>query len=225
MLRALIAITFATAGTAQAFAQLAVNPAIMTFQGEKNARQDIYVANTSTRTQYLQISASRIVEPGVYPETYFESPNPAEVGLLVAPRRITLQPGEERVVRVILLDTELESDKAWRVHIEPTIGDIESDRSVAVTLLAFKALIIARPASPVSEIVSQRDGRTLRLTNTGNSNVVLFDGEQCPGNEQPCQRIKGKRLWPGLQWTTELPTDAPVTFKLRDTGEDRSMEF
>lgn len=225
MLRALIVIALAALGIAQACAQLSVNPAIMAFEGAENTRQDIKVANTSDRTQYLQISAARILEPGTYPETYFESPDPKNVGLLVAPRRIALKPGEERVVRIILLDTEIQTDKAWRVHIEPTIGDIESDRSVAITLLAFKALVIARPEKPITEIVSARDGRTLTLTNTGNSNVILFDGEQCAGGDEPCQRVNGKRLWPGLEWTTELPADAPVTFKLRDAGDDRSMEF
>lgn len=225
MLRRLIFIVFAIFCAAQTSAQLSVNPAILSFEGSENKRQDIKVANTSARTQYLQISAARIHEPGTYPETYFESPDPDEVGLLVAPRRIALKPGEERVVRVILLESDLKTDKAWRVHIEPTIGNIEADQSVAVTLLAFKALVIARPETPMTEIVSERDGRTLSLTNIGNSNVILFDGKQCADGDTPCQHVTGKRLWPGLEWTTELPADAPVTFKLRDTGEDRSMEF
>jgi P pilus assembly chaperone PapD len=208
-----------------AAAQLTANPAIMSFNGTENTRQDIKIGNTSSRTQYLKISAARILEPGVNPETYFESPDPDEVGLLVAPRRIALQPGEERIVRVILLEDEIETDKAWRVHIQPTIGDIEADRNVAVTLLAFKALVFARPDNPTTEIVGGRDGKTLTLTNVGTSNVVLFNGEQCPGNDEPCQRVTGKRLWPGLEWTTELPADAPVTFELRDTGEDRSIKF
>ena len=210
---------------APAAAQLTANPAIMSFQGTENTRKDIKIGNTSSRTQYLNVSAMRIIEPGAHPETYFESPNPEEVGLLVAPRRIVLQPGEERVIRVILLDDEIETDKAWRVHIEPTIGKIDADTSVAVTLLAFKALVFARPEDPTTNIVGARDGTTLTLTNTGTSNVVLFDGEQCPGDGAPCQRVTGKRLWPGLEWTTELPIDAPVTFQLRDAGEDRSMQF
>ena len=225
MLRGLIVTAFAMIGVAQASAQLSVNPAILSFEGAETTRKDIKVANTSARTQYLEISAARIHEPGTYPETYFESPHPDKVGLLVAPRRIALKPGEERVVRVILLDTALEADKAWRVHIKPTIGNIETDRSGAVTLLAFKALVIARPDTPMTKIVSERDGRTLTLTNIGNSNVILFDGQQCADGDTLCQHVAGKRLWPGLEWRTELPTDAPVTFTLRDTGEDRSMEF
>jgi P pilus assembly chaperone PapD len=217
-------ILVAAAMALPATAQLTANPAILSFQGTENTRKDIKVTNTSSRPQYLRISAARILEPGAQPEEYFESPNPEEVGLLVAPRRIALQPGEERVIRVILLEDEVETDKAWRVHIEPTIGDIETDRSVAVTLLAFKALVFARPPEPVTNLVGGRDGQTLTLTNQGNSNVVLFDGQQCL-DPDACQRVTGKRLWPGSVWTTELPEDAPVSFKLRDAGIERTVEY
>lgn len=214
-----------TAVIDQANAQLSVDPAIITFESNDDARKDIKVRNTGTRTQYFQISAARILEPGIYPETYVESPNPEKVGLLVAPRRIVLQPNEERVVRVILLEEVEDWDKAWRVHIEPTIGDIETDKAVAVTLLAFKALIIARPENPTTEIVGTRNGRKLTLVNQGNSNVVLTDGQQCPADNTPCHSVRGTRLWPGLEWTIDLPSDAAVTFMARGIGEEQTVEF
>ena len=224
MTRLLALIIAATTLAWPAAAQLTANPAILSFQGTDNTRKDIKVGNTSSRVQYLDISAARITEPGAHPEEYYESPIPEEVGLLVAPRRIALQPGEERVIRVIMLEKELDRDNARRVQIKPTIGEIAADTSVAVTLLGFKALVFARPEEPSTDLVGGRDGQTLTLTNTGNSNVVLFDGQQCAAAED-CQRITAKRLWPGMEWTTELPGEGPVTFKLRDTGEERTVEF
>lgn len=220
-----------------AFANLTADPIILSFAGTEDARKDIKVGNSSNRPQYLEISVSRITELGIFPETYFDSADPAEVGLLVAPRRIVLQPGEEKVIRVILLDREIETDKAWRVNISPVIGDINADKSVAVTMIGFKALVFARPDEPQSNIVGARDGQTLTLSNIGNTNVVLFDGEQCPVSETAveaerdseteteCSSVTGKRLWPGAEWTVELPLDAPVTFTLRDTEEERTIEF
>ncbi|MFN3212119.1 MAG: hypothetical protein ACE37M_03365 [Henriciella sp.] len=221
----LLALLFgAVAFVLPAAAQLTANPAILSFQGTEDKRKDIRIGNTSSRIQYLEISAARITEPGAHPEEYFTSADPQEVGLLVAPRRIALKPGEERVIRVILLDEDIESDKAWRVNIEPTIGDIETDRSVAVTLLAFKALVFARPNAPTTDLVGDRDGQTLTVTNTGNSNVVLFEGQQCAAPDD-CQRVTGKRLWPGMEWTTDLPGEGPVSFKTRDMGAERTVEF
>ncbi|GAB5454041.1 MAG: hypothetical protein Hens2KO_02700 [Henriciella sp.] len=225
MLKSLIALAFAAIAIDAARAQLNINPAVMSFQGAEDTRQDIKVKNTSARTQYLTVSAARIAEPGIYPETYLESPDPKQVGLLVAPRRIVLQPNEERVIRVILLEDAPERDKAWRVRIAPTIGEIQSEKSVAVPLLSFKALVIAQPDHPTVDIVGERTGRILTLVNRGNSNATLSDGQQCSEDKTACQRIGGKRLWPGLEWTTELPTEAPVTFKLKGAGEARTIGF
>ena len=225
MLKTIFGIVFMATAIGQAAAQLSVSPAIVSFDGNEPTRRDIKVRNTSSRTQYFQISAARIIEPGIYPETYLDSPDPEHVGLLVAPRRTTLQPNEERVIRVILLDGDQDSDAAWRVHIEPTIGEIETDKAIAVTLLAFKALIIARPKNPTTEIVGERSGRRLTLINRGNSNVVLTDGQQCPTDKTSCRPVQGKRLWPGLEWTTNLPTDAPVTFTTRGIEDEKTIEF
>ncbi|MEL6693047.1 MAG: hypothetical protein AAFQ12_08425 [Pseudomonadota bacterium] len=225
MFKVLIALAYFVLGSGHATGQLSVDPAIVMFEESQDTRKDIKIRNTGTRVQYLNISAARIIEPGIYPETYFESPDPEQVGLLVAPRRIALQPNEERVVRVILLENVQENDKAWRVHIEPTIGDVQADKSVAITLLAFKALIIARPEYPTADLVGERNGRKLTLVNRGNSNLVLSDGQQCPADNTPCQPVRGKRLWPGLEWTTELPIDAPVTFSARGFGEAQTVEF
>lgn len=210
-------------GPAQA--NLTAVPVIMSFESDGADRQDITVGNVSSRVQYLEVSAQQITNLGEGAEEYFESPNPEEVGLLVAPRRVVLQPGEEKVVRVILLDHDLDRDKAWRVYFKPVIGDIETDKSVAVTLVAIKALVFARPDHAHSDVVGTRDGQTLTLTNQGNTNVVLYDGAQCLGAAVECTPVVGKRLWPGKSWTTELPEDAPVTFKLRDTGDERTVTF
>lgn len=225
MRKILVACLLGLFGAGLAEANLTAVPVIMEFAPEGSDRQDITVGNVSNRVQYLEVSAQHILNPGEGPEEYFESPNPEEVGLLVAPRRVVLQPGEEKVVRVILLDQDLETDKAWRVYFKPVIGDIETDKSVAVTLVAIKALVMARPDNAYSEVTGTRDGKTLTLTNHGNSNVVLFEGQQCPDTADECISVTGKRLWPGKPWTTELPEDAPVTFKLRDTGDERSVTF
>lgn len=211
--------------TAPAQAQMTVDPVILDFDRPDVTRQDMIVGNVGLRPQYLEISAARILNPGAQPETYLESPDPEQVGLLVAPRRIVLQPGEEKVVRVILLDQEIETDRAWRVHFKPVIGDVVTDGPVAIPLIAVKALVFARPSDPAPRLVGTRKGQTLEVSNLGNTNAVLFAGEQCPPAESGCTSIPGQRLWPGMRWTAHLPQDAPVSFQVRDANDDRSIQF
>jgi len=95
---------FAMSVIPTANATMSVSPAIMTFMDGQNSRKDFSVTNLARRTQYLEITPYRINRPGNFPEELSISPNPEEVGLLVAPRRIILKPGETKLIRTILLD-------------------------------------------------------------------------------------------------------------------------
>lgn len=222
---ALSCIGFWLCAAASAQAQLMVDPVILDFDRPDLTRQDMIVGNVGLRPQYLEISAAQILNPGAHPEAYLESPDPDQVGLLVAPRRIVLQPGEEKVVRVILLDQEIETDRAWRVHFKPVIGEVVTDGPVAIPLIAVKALVFARPSDPNPRLVGRRVGQMLEVSNLGNTNAVLFGGLQCPPEDSACIAIPGQRLWPGMVWSTQLPQDAPVSFQIRAANEDRKIEF
>lgn len=210
---------------APAYAQMTVDPVILAFDRPDLKRQDMLVGNVGLRPLYLEVSAARILEPASVTETYLTSPDPDAVGLLVAPRRIVLQPGEEKTVRVILLEQEIETDQAWRVHFKPVIGEVITDNPVAIPLIAVKALVFARPSDASAKIIGKREGRALMLSNIGNTNAVVSNGVQCAGADADCQSVRGKRLWPGMVWATKLPLDAPVSFQVEDAGPDRSIDF
>lgn len=208
----------------QALADLNVSPIILAFEEDGQRRKDIQIENTGARTQYLEIQAEQIIEPGEFPETYRTSPIPEQVGLLVAPRRVVLRPGEQKLIRVIRLGKEIETDHAWRVNITPVIGEVETSTRVAIAMVGVKALVFARPEAAFTEIVGGRDGNRLLLTNLGTTNALLHSGEQCL-TEQACRRIPGKRLWPGMTWETTLPYDAPARFFIEDDRAERQLEF
>lgn len=207
-----------------AAANLSARPIVVELAADGSGRADILVGNTGQRTQYLSITALKMVEPGASPERYLRSPDPAEVGLLVAPRRLVLQPEEEKVIRIILFEDEIISDAAWRVRIEPVIGRIESTGSVAVTSVGYDALVFARPAAPAPNLTARRDGKRLTIQNTGNTNTLLHSGKQCRAEAQ-CDAVTGKRLWPGMSWTIELPHSGEVAFVERGPGEERRIVF
>ena len=215
---------FVLAVMSGASANLSASPIIVTLNAEDGRRGDILVGNTGDRTQYLNIAALRILQPGQSPEQYLRSPVPSEVGLLVAPRRLVLRPGEEKVIRVILLAEDIPTDLAWRVRIEPVIGDITSSKPVAITNVTYDALVFARPSDPVANVIGERDGNRLILRNEGNTNALLRSGEQCL-SDTDCVAIAGKRLWPGMSWTIDLAHPVPVSFVERGPGDEQILVY
>lgn len=207
-----------------AFAQLSVEPIILAFDQADHRRADIVVSNSGERPEYLEISARTILAPGEFPEELISSPHPEEVGLLVAPRQMILHPGERRLIRVILLDQAVETDKAWRVVISPVVGEIESDVPAAAIRIAYEALVYMRPAAPVVDLVAKRDGAVLKVTNTGNTNALLHSGQQCLSPDL-CTQLVGKRIWPGMHWETELSAPTSVSFTVLDHEGERTIEF
>ncbi len=224
MSRILLVLFWAMTLVAPASAHLSMSPIVISFEADAQTRKDFLLENTGQRPQYLEIQAQRILNPGAFPETYESSPLPEEVGLLVAPRRVTLQPGEQKRVRVILLDDPGETDLAWRVEISPAIGEIDSSVPMALTLVGYKALVFARPAEAKVDLVGERVGEVVTVRNNGTTNGLLHSGEQC-SPPQSCTRVPGKRLWPGMTWQTRLPKDAPVTFTLSDPSGDQLLSF
>ncbi len=224
MSRILLVLFWAMTLVAPASADLSMSPIVIAFDADTQKRKDFLLENTGERTQYLEVQAHRILDLGSFPEIYESSPVPEEVGLLVAPRRVVLQPGEQKRIRVILLEDPRETDLAWRVEVSPVIGEVESDVPVALTMVGYKALVFARPAEPIVDLVGERVGETVTVRNNGTTNGLLHSGEQC-GPPQSCTRVPGKRLWPGMTWQTRLPKDAPVTFTLSDPSGDQLLSF
>ena len=218
-------LVLALALAAPAYAHLSVSPIILSFDADAQMRKDMLLENTSERAQYLEIQAARIGEPGAVPETYETSPIPDEVGLLVAPRRLVLQPGEQKRIRVILLEVPEERDLAWRISVSPVVGEVDSRAPVALTQVGYKALVFARPSDPRVDLIAERNGRVLTVTNAGTTNGLLHSGEQCQ-LPQSCTRVSGRRLWPGMTWQTDLPEDdMPVAFTLSDPSGDQEIRF
>lgn len=216
-----IVICMAVLFNTQLFADLSASPIIMHFDDGDTNRKDITVANLGKYTKYLEVSALRITNLGEQPEILETDPDPNKLGLLVAPRRLTLKPGEEKVVRVIRLEKAIESDEAWRVHIRPAKAEIESKSTGVMAQIAYKALVFARPKNADSNLVSSREGNILKITNSGNSNVLLYEGKQCDESKENCKKIIGKRLWPGASLQQNLIYNTPVKFKTLDVkGKD-----
>jgi len=170
-----------------ATAQLAIDRLWVDMGAGNVPRSDLVVRNESTDKYYITVSTSEIVNPGTAEESRRPGSNPEELGLLVTPGRLILEPGQMRAIRLVSLNKSLDRDRVYRVNVTPQIGEVTAtptateNRGLAIKLLAaFDVLVTVRPEKNDASLSARRDGNFLTLSSTGNSNVLLLDGEVCP---------------------------------------------
>lgn len=199
-----------------ASAQLAIDKLWIDFENSAATRGDLLIANESSDRYYINVDVFEIINPGTEQEERRTYVDPAELGLLVTPNRVILEPGQSRSLRVIRLDELQNRDRIYRIRVEPKVGElsfsgVEEERSMLIKLLAaYEVLVTSRPGGARNEIKAVRNGQTLELRNNGNSNVLLFDGHLCAKGKRPddtgnhCTKIDTRRLYAQNVWTIEL---------------------
>lgn len=188
-------------------AEIALDRVVVELDDEAGGRADIEVRNVGAETEYVVVDAAEMIAPGTADERRSTTSDPEELGLLVTPSRLVLEPGARRIVRLVRLAPAPDRDRIWRLGIRPVVGEMASETTAVKVLIGYGVLAIARPNDARSEIVASRAGRTLELRNAGNTNALLFDGEQCDAAGAGCRELPARRLYPGNSWTVPLPYD------------------
>ncbi len=177
----------ATMLSTPAAAQLAIDRLWVDMGAGSVPRSDLVVRNESTDKYYITVTTSEILNPGTAEEKRQPGSNPEELGLLVTPGRMILEPGQMRAIRVVSLNKGLDRDRVYRVNVTPQIGEVSAtstaveSRGLALKLLAaFDVLVTVRPEKNEMVLAVRRDGNFLELSSQGNSNVLLLDGMVCP---------------------------------------------
>ena len=89
--------------------------------------------------------------------------------------------------------------------------------------------VLPAVTKPKPELVAARTPAGLVLTNNGNTNTLVYDGEACPpapsgGAKPECAKIAAHRMYAGSSWTVPLPHPGdPVTFQVQ-MGEANDPE-
>ncbi len=189
--------------------------------------QDIEVWNDGGDTAYVIAEPSEIVAPGTPAETRVRITDPAAGGLLVSPQKLILQPGERKLVRIAAVADRPARDRIYRVTIKPVAGSVSAATTALKLLVGYDALVIYRPQAPRPDIVATRSGTALTLTNRGNTNAELFDGNQCPASDtaKGCTPLPPRRLYAGARWTQTLPGPGPVTYRLATGAQPGILRF
>lgn len=197
-----------------AFANMELSNVILHFEPGDPARQDVEISNAGETPLYIDIIPTVVLSPGEESEARSAITDPRAAGLLVTPNKLIVPPGATKVVRFVKLGPST-VERVYRVAAKPVIGDIDAERSGLKILIGYEILVIVYPDDTEPNLEVTRDGQHFSVRNTGNANVLLREGYQCLEPDLPfedCTSLPGRRMYPGNEWSTELPYDLPVTY-------------
>jgi len=211
--------------SAPARAELVLSDLVVEIQLGKDSRKDIELWNNSEERSFIEITPAEIINPGQSSEMRRETPNPEQLGLLVSPNRMILEPGQHKVMRLAVIAPPGERERVYRVTVKPVVGDISADQSGLKVLVGYDVLVMVRLGVPVPKIVGSREGRTLIIHNEGNSSAELLNGKQCASAGKNCSELPGKRLYAGAEWRQSLNSDGPVEYRVKLGSQTTTVRF
>lgn len=230
-----ISVAFLLALTAQLWASSAnansmlLDRMIVYFEPGKAPRQDIRVSNIGSGNLYLQTEVYKVLNPGSDNEERVRLTDPDEMKLLTTPQKSIVKPRGQRTVRVVSLETPKDQEAVYRITFRPVTADAEASGNGIQLLVAYQTLIFVRPENPVYQVIAKREKDKVIFTNTGNSNVIMRNGEQCEGSSKESECIEittGGRLYAGQNLTLDLPGKGSlVKFGVYNGTRETVQEF
>ncbi|HWL66922.1 MAG TPA: fimbria/pilus periplasmic chaperone, partial [Geminicoccus sp.] len=195
---------------------LTVDTLLVDMADPAQSRRDLTLANTGSEKLYVQVDVEEMVATDEGRNARTGSPD--ELGLLVTPNRLILEPGQRRAVRAVVLDRPVDRERVFRITMKPVVGDLLVDEPTAQAgtsamikvLVGYQAYLFVRPARIEEDLVATREGRRLQFRNAGNVSLLLDSGRQCADPAMPrddCDPLPSRRIYPGQAWSVELPND------------------
>lgn len=205
-------------------AQIALNKVILDFASGET-RQDVEVINNGEETAFVVVEPARIEAPGSAAEQRVTARDPDELGLLVTPNRLVLEPGERKLVRIAVIGLAASVDRIYRITVKPVLGEVRATETALKLLVGYDVLVMVRPDNAEPELSFERRGRKVVITNTGNTNALLSEGRQCESDSDVCIELPSKRLYAGGRWELELGSDAPAEYYVNAGGGVTVSQF
>jgi Mat/Ecp fimbriae periplasmic chaperone len=210
---------------APARAGLVLSKVVLDMHPGRPSFDDIEIWNDGSERMYVLAEAAEILAPGKPDQLRVLRPDPSVSGLLVAPQRVVLEPGQRRTIRVSAVAVRGASDRVYRVAIKPVAGPVSAEASALKVLVGYDTLVLYRPAIPSGDLVATREGRRLTIRNQGNTAVEIFDGKQCDAAKADCRKLIATRLYAGARVEQDLPFDTPVEYQVSDGRRTISKRF
>jgi P pilus assembly chaperone PapD len=221
---ALLACAAATGFSAAAEANVVLSQLIVELKPGQPPVSDIDIWNDSPERAYVAAEPREILNPGTAAQNSRKGTDPEKLGLLVAPARMILEPGQHKLLRIASIAPAASSERVYRVTVKPEVGRLASDKSGLKILVGYDVLVLVRPAQPRPLLVAKRTANGVTFVNNGNVSVELADGQQCDSAGRSCSALPGKRLYAGAQWTQALKSAGPVEYRvISPSGSERRI--
>jgi P pilus assembly chaperone PapD len=215
-------------------ADLVLDESIIVYRDPAQTKHDVTIYNSDEISNlYLEVTPYKVVNPGqdnevLEPLTFDTAPE-----FLVSPNRAIVPPGSPSILRLLNLKPEGSEERIYRINLIPAIPPLELQQteeeavaSMLQVIVAYQILVIILPNNPQALINTDRLGNTATFTNSGNANYLLTEGEQCdPADPSLCVALESKRIYPGNNWTLELPYNGPAHYTARTHEGSSAIVF
>jgi hypothetical protein len=215
-------------------AQINVTPLSIDFTPKGDKFSDISVMNVSQDMAYVQINISRIDNPGMpNQKTVSITNDPQSFGLIASPTKLAIPAQQLRRVRLLPLIHNNTQDVYYQVKITPVTGELESILSPNKAIQAgfqiivgYETKVFIRPPNAQAVVSINRTSNEVTVKNTGNSNVLLYGGQQCDAAHKVCTPIAtpAHRLFAGNTWEFSVENAAPVEFTEKFLAQTQTLK-
>lgn len=209
------ALALAVQPTSAARAEIVLSELIVELQPGKRTRADVEVWNNSPDRAYVVAEPAEVLAAGTSAESRRSDPDPEQLGLLVSPARMILEPGQRRLVRIAAIGPHAGRERVYRVTIRPVAGQLSAEESGLKLLVGYDMLVLVRPDKQEPRISGSRIGEGIVFRNTGNVSVELIEGRQCRAPDERCTPLPAKRLYAGAEWHVQTDGAPIVEFMLK----------
>ena len=206
-------------------AELTISQLIVELKPTESRVADIEIYNDSDERSFVSIEPREIVAAGREGERPFLSPDPADLGLLVSPARLVIEPNQRRRLRIAAIGPAPRRERVYRVTVKPVAGDVTGADTGLKLLIGYDLLVLVRPpqAKPNVEVV--RTGGTITIANRGDASVELAEGKQCDAAGANCLPLPSKRLYAGATWQQAVSTSWAGEYRIRSTEGWSTIRF
>lgn len=209
-------------------AEFVMSEVILDFADGMPRQRDVEIVSRDKVTQYIATETYVVENPTEANEQRTLVKNPQESGLLITPNKMALPAGARKLMRFVLIKPQTDKEQIYRVAVKPVIQGVEvEDQRVALkVLVGYETLVIVRPKDAKIDLVAERKGNSLTITNKGNTNANIQSGQQCNATGGECKETNVARIYAGQSWTTTLPhLDGEVKYQVWDGVKMQDMVF
>ncbi|EEF2420525.1 hypothetical protein NCL57_004934 [Salmonella enterica] len=178
-------------------ANIAVSPMTVTLTAANKYSSSIKVFSNSNETQYIKVTAKRIINPGTPQQKEIASSVDDGGGVVVSPQRFILPSQGSHLVRILPLNIP-EKEVVYRIYLSSVADDLTNDvnkneheRGARVSVnITWGVLLYIEPDNEIINLSFNPELR--KITNNGNIHAFISEYAFCE-SEKDCKWHKIER--------------------------------